>query len=91
MGRTEQGAPFAKYTIVNAKGEKVIPEEYEDIVYYGEGQFRAKKNGKYGLIDATGKTIVPFEYISLPWFAGGLVVAKKFGSPDNERCIIYRD
>ena len=48
---------------VDAKGELIIPIEYESLFPIQNGLLVARKpNSKYGLIDLNGKEVVPFKY-----------------------------
>lgn len=47
---------------INAKGDPIIPFEYEETVEFAEGLARVKKNGKYGFINRHNQVVIPFIY-----------------------------
>lgn len=54
-----------KYGAVNAKGQVVVPFEYDYISDFSGGLAKVEKNKKYGLVDINGKLIIPIMYESL--------------------------
>jgi|GEM_PF-3557639 len=54
----------------NAKGEVVIPFEYEDIQPFVEGYTGVKQDGKWGIADTNGNITVPVQCDSVTLFNG---------------------
>ena len=50
------------YGLVNSKGEFVIPAEYDEMNFDGNGKILLKVEGKWGVYDTDGNEILPFEY-----------------------------
>ena len=55
-----EGLPF--YGMVNAKGDFVIPAEYDEMEFAQNGNVLLKLEGKWGVFDTEGKEVLPFEY-----------------------------
>lgn len=53
-----------KYGFANAKGELVIPFQYEWACAFSEGLAWVKENGKYGFINKENKFVIPAKYTS---------------------------
>jgi hypothetical protein len=66
-----------KWGLVNLKGEKLLPFEYDEINLGSKGNInyqypnwtkaenayaKVKKNGKWGMVDASGKVLLPCQY-----------------------------
>jgi len=91
-----------KYGFINAKGEEVIPCEYEKPVVPKDGDLRAVKNapkfvngvavifknGLYGVINKTGKIVVPIEYQFMTHFKHNLAVFQKDLSAANTKGVV---
>lgn len=55
-----EGLPF--YGMVNAKGDFVIPAEYDEMEFAQNGNVLLELEGKWGVFDTEGKEVLPFEY-----------------------------
>lgn len=54
---------YGKFGMINTKGEVVVSQIYDDIVYVVNSKFyRTFKDGKQGVIDINGKEIIPAKY-----------------------------
>ncbi|MBO7615734.1 MAG: WG repeat-containing protein [Bacteroidales bacterium] len=63
------------YGVVNAKGEEVLPCEYEEkgiFVYPANGGIRVMKNNKYGLWQKDKGMVVPCQYDYVHGFCDGM-------------------
>lgn len=66
-----------KFGLINsANAEIVVPLEYENIEYAGNGLAVAQKNGYKGVIDLNNKEIVPFIYSGIIHNDYGFIVHK---------------
>ena len=54
-----------KYGVINQKGEKLIPAEYDRLLYAYGDVFVAQKDNKYGVINLQNETKIEFEYDEL--------------------------
>lgn len=60
-----------KWGVVNAKGEILMPIEFESVAYPNDRNYSVvKKNGKLGLVHLTnGQEIIPLEFGEIKWMA----------------------
>lgn len=54
-----------KFGVIDAKGNEIIPFQYDDISFYSDDTlFEAKSNDKWGVIDIHNNLIFPFVFIN---------------------------
>jgi len=86
-----------KYGLIDKKGKEILPCEYDDISYLGDGFYKVLKqtvedetkycNREYGLIDIEGKEIMPCEYETISYLGNSFFSCKRksanYGIVDN--------
>lgn len=66
-----------KYGYINASGEVIIPEEYDEARSFNDGFAIVKKDNKYGVIDNQNNIILPFNYDALENYGNARFLTKK--------------
>jgi hypothetical protein len=62
-----------KWSMINEKGENIIPYSYGHIQPFSDGLAAFRDKGYWGFIDKTGKIIIPAVYNKTDFFSSGLV------------------
>lgn len=82
----------SKYGMMTLDGTVVLPFEYDELTFFGNGLIRAKRGGRYGVVAGDGSISIPFEYDWLYLIENGWVYAQKDGKcgfiDQNARVII---
>ena len=82
----------SKYGMMTLDGTVVLPFEYDELTFFGNGLIRAKRDGRYGVVAGDGSISIPFEYDWLYLIENGWVYAQKDGKcgfiDQNARVII---
>jgi hypothetical protein len=60
-----------EWSLINEKGEHIIPYLYSHIQPFGDGLAAFRKDGDWGFMDKTGTIIIPAKYRSTVIFASG--------------------
>ncbi len=80
-----------KWSMINEKGESIIPYSYGHIQPFSDGLAAFRDKGYWGFMDKTGKVIIPAVYNKTDFFSSGIVSVcyepvqwkyiDKFGNP----------
>ena len=65
------------YVLINKSGEKIIDNEFEDIVSINKDLVVVVKDGKCGVINTSGETKIDFKYDSLTYTNGNYFIARQ--------------
>ncbi len=69
------GGDRVRYGLINARGQKITPEDYASIAPFSEGLAAVKGKNGYGFIDTTGVLAIPEIYDKVSGFSSGRAVA----------------
>ncbi len=64
---------------IDINGNVMIPCQFENLLYAGEGLYQGYQNEKYGYLDQNGKVIVDYIYSSAYPFGDGLAIVSTDG------------
>lgn len=66
-----------KFGVIDNKGKKVLPMEYDDVKpYFSDNLLGVCKAGKWGTVNRNGELVVPLEYKDITSFVHGWAVAR---------------
>jgi hypothetical protein len=86
-------AAGGKQGLISAKGDTIIPPQFEEVRVFDSLNIRVKKKGKYGLLNFKGETILRTEFDAISNFDNGgfaLFHNRKFGFIHEARGIYIK-
>lgn len=61
-----------KYAYMDANANVIVPPQYDEFLWFGEGLAPVRKGKKWGFIDVKMNLIIPFRYDEVSLFHGGV-------------------
>jgi hypothetical protein len=66
-----------KYAFMDANANVIIPPQYDEFRWFGEGLAPVRKGKKWGFINTKMELVIPFQFDEVSLFHGGITDVRK--------------